>query len=1072
MEQREQRRAAVSVQQRPVDPADLGLRLEAGQRVAAQRHQQLGVDDRELALEPRPEVRDLVGPRVAVARRTRLDDVGDEHLLAGQPGLLEQPVEQASGVAHERAAAAILAGPGRLADEDDRRLHAALPRHLVRAGQTGLELAAVGADLLGDPVQLGGRRGGGDGAHVTAQVTAGTNRSRGVRLLARKPNFEERLRQRIEASGRDRHYRVRRLFADLGFDAITPETRTSLESRLSAVGLAVVPSLAEAGPTDPVMVVLGAPGESPAPAPRESDEESHEPTPAAPAATNGHASSETDDTNPEEAVLADQQNGHAPSQIIDIDPEDAVVVAQTTPDADVVVASDSGAGRHAQEAHRALAEMQSERERQREQQSILEERIQALVQSEHEVRERHAADVQRWTAELAAVQRQVAEAEEAVTASRLETVAERGQRSAVEERVRSLTLVEHNLRQAIEEQRGEYAAVQGELERTRGDVVEMQRRLDEARDGLESELRSRVESEQALARAQAEIEQRIAELESYRAEHERTVDELRQHGDDQLAQAEAEHRRTVKELEERSEAERAEAAAEHQRAVEFVQQLREAVTRQEQEIADRDAQLAEGERQLAEAQERIEAGDRQAAALQEAIDELEASVQARADETEAVQASLEQAKDLLRQVAQERDEAQAELSRLAPEVARLEDARERAAAAEARVAEFAETRAMAMADRDTAQREHAKMRTALEDSLGRIESLEAERERLAEQLEERVSSERTLRTELERLETHALRAEADASDSDQRLAVVTTQLEAETKARAVAEEAVRRLEDENEHRLAEMADTDRRLNASFQERFDAILAAERAMEVRRAQAEEEMQQRAAAEQAERATGTAELQELQVRIAEARDALADLRHQHDDERKRGAALEARLDALLGEGLGEAPAKPAKPARARAVEEPPAPRVDQLMADEPAAAPEPEPEPEEPAISAEPEAPPVAAEPPASMPEEPQAAEDDSVPEEETGVAMVDETEPDAAPRRRSRLFHRGERQATPESELDCAVCASEMPGIGQDDETRSAWIVSQGVAVCPSCQGEGWDIPPGEALPRQRTAKRR
>ena len=45
---------------------------------------------RQLRLEPRPRMRDLVGARVAVARRARLEDVRDEDVLAREPGLREQ----------------------------------------------------------------------------------------------------------------------------------------------------------------------------------------------------------------------------------------------------------------------------------------------------------------------------------------------------------------------------------------------------------------------------------------------------------------------------------------------------------------------------------------------------------------------------------------------------------------------------------------------------------------------------------------------------------------------------------------------------------------------------------------------------------------------------------------------------------------------------------------------------------------------------------------------------------------------------------------------------------------------
>jgi hypothetical protein len=76
---------------------DLRVRREAGERVAAERDEQLRADDVELRLEPRQVVGDLVGLRVAVAGRARLDDVRDEDVVALRARLLEQAVEQLAG---------------------------------------------------------------------------------------------------------------------------------------------------------------------------------------------------------------------------------------------------------------------------------------------------------------------------------------------------------------------------------------------------------------------------------------------------------------------------------------------------------------------------------------------------------------------------------------------------------------------------------------------------------------------------------------------------------------------------------------------------------------------------------------------------------------------------------------------------------------------------------------------------------------------------------------------------------------------------------------------------------------
>ena len=65
-----------------VDLGDLPARREVRERVAADRDDHARRDQRELLLQPRQVVGDLVGLRVAVARRPRLDDVGDEDVVA------------------------------------------------------------------------------------------------------------------------------------------------------------------------------------------------------------------------------------------------------------------------------------------------------------------------------------------------------------------------------------------------------------------------------------------------------------------------------------------------------------------------------------------------------------------------------------------------------------------------------------------------------------------------------------------------------------------------------------------------------------------------------------------------------------------------------------------------------------------------------------------------------------------------------------------------------------------------------------------------------------------------------
>src|SRR3954469_13317548 len=99
-------------------------------------------------------VGDLVGLRVAVARRPRLNDVRDEDVGALQARLFEEAVEQLARATDERPARLVLLRPRRLADEHDRRGRAALARHEVRRLLADVEAARdVVADLLRDRVE-------------------------------------------------------------------------------------------------------------------------------------------------------------------------------------------------------------------------------------------------------------------------------------------------------------------------------------------------------------------------------------------------------------------------------------------------------------------------------------------------------------------------------------------------------------------------------------------------------------------------------------------------------------------------------------------------------------------------------------------------------------------------------------------------------------------------------------------------------------------------------------------------------------------------------------------------------
>src|SRR3954447_4752343 len=100
---------------------------ELGRKVA-ERADDLGLDQLDLAVQVGLAGLDLVGQRVAVAGRPAADHVRDEYLRALDPDLREQLVEQLPRPADERKALQILGCAGRLADE-----------HHVRVGVAGAE---------------------------------------------------------------------------------------------------------------------------------------------------------------------------------------------------------------------------------------------------------------------------------------------------------------------------------------------------------------------------------------------------------------------------------------------------------------------------------------------------------------------------------------------------------------------------------------------------------------------------------------------------------------------------------------------------------------------------------------------------------------------------------------------------------------------------------------------------------------------------------------------------------------------------------------------------------------------
>src|SRR5215210_5523043 len=144
--------------------ADALARQELGREVA-ERADHKRFDELDLAEEVGAALLDLLGKRIAVAGRAALDHVGDEHLVALEPDLLEQAIQELAGATDEGLALPILLRSRGLADEHELGVGVARAEHELRArlGQrtrvVARELAVEGDELL---APVGGRAGGHD----------------------------------------------------------------------------------------------------------------------------------------------------------------------------------------------------------------------------------------------------------------------------------------------------------------------------------------------------------------------------------------------------------------------------------------------------------------------------------------------------------------------------------------------------------------------------------------------------------------------------------------------------------------------------------------------------------------------------------------------------------------------------------------------------------------------------------------------------------------------------------------------------------------------------------------------
>ena len=204
-----------------VRAADRRPRPEHVHGVPAQRHHEGRVDRLELAVQERGARGNLVRLGVAVVRRTALDDVRDEDVLATPADGGEQADQELSGSPHERPAQAVLVHARTLAHEDDLRHGVPLAGNGPRPA--GMEPAG-GADpnFLCDRVErrtaFGRGHAGVSASACGARRDAGTTQPRAARISASSTAFvaaplrtlsETHQKARPRPSGIDGSWRMR-----------------------------------------------------------------------------------------------------------------------------------------------------------------------------------------------------------------------------------------------------------------------------------------------------------------------------------------------------------------------------------------------------------------------------------------------------------------------------------------------------------------------------------------------------------------------------------------------------------------------------------------------------------------------------------------------------------------------------------------------------------------------------------------------------------------------------------------------------------------------------------------------
>lgn len=145
--------------------AERGKELREG--VAAERGDHLGLNERELQLQPGEALLLLFGRGVAVLGRPEFHHVGDVDVFTFEADRGEELVQKLPGCAHERDAELVLLLSRRLADKDDLRLRVAVAEDRVR--RRGQSAAFPGEEFL---AEFGDGLGGGHGGHPSTRFTS------------------------------------------------------------------------------------------------------------------------------------------------------------------------------------------------------------------------------------------------------------------------------------------------------------------------------------------------------------------------------------------------------------------------------------------------------------------------------------------------------------------------------------------------------------------------------------------------------------------------------------------------------------------------------------------------------------------------------------------------------------------------------------------------------------------------------------------------------------------------------------------------------------------------------------